>query len=502
MRHGRRPALEHDAHGAATAWPDLAVLGAATVALRLPAFVASAHLTFDDGVYGASAVAMRAGGQPYRDVFSSQGPLFLPLVWLADVLGLRTTNAPRLLSLAAALLLVGATYLAGRAITDRGGALLAAGLVSATTTSLWITGPIAADGAALALRHRHHRHDAAWRDEVTVRRAVWIGLGVGATVSVKALLVPVVIPVAIVLLAGRRLAPIAAGAATAVGFHLLLWLPWGVGDVWDQSYGYHLEVAVRPHARAPTSPRSSARWATATAIVLVAAALAVGAVAPAPPSAPRRVPRTRLSLSPTCSSARGSARRSCRPAHGAPDVATARVAARPGAGAARRPPSPGVAGARRRRRGRPPLLPRPRVGGAPPRPVRGLRRRGASTGCDELPDGALAISDEPGLVWRSGRRTAARPRRRLDAPHRDRRHHERVARPRSAARPDVCAVVVTSGARWGSFDDLPDRLADVGYELAAADGDVRRVYVKTRLRPGLTDPPTVVLGRFIGRCAR
>ena len=73
------------------------------MALRLPAFLASTHLTFDDGVFGASAVAMRAGGQPYRDVFSSQGPLFLPLVWVADLLGLRTANAPRVLSLAAAL---------------------------------------------------------------------------------------------------------------------------------------------------------------------------------------------------------------------------------------------------------------------------------------------------------------------------------------------------------------------------------------------------------------
>ena len=81
-------------------WPSSPAL---TVALRLPAYLASAHLTFDDGVFGASAVAMRAGGQPYRDVFSSQGPLFLPLVWVADLLGFRTANAPRLLSLAAAL---------------------------------------------------------------------------------------------------------------------------------------------------------------------------------------------------------------------------------------------------------------------------------------------------------------------------------------------------------------------------------------------------------------
>ena len=257
---------------------DLAALAGLTVALRLPAFLASSHLTFDDGVFGASATAMRAGGQPYRDVFSSQGPLFLPLVWVADLLGLRTANAPRVLSLAAALVLVLATYAAGRAVTDRAGALLAGALVSVTATTLWITGPLAADGAALAFATTTMAMVLWWRDEITVRRAVWIGLGIGATVSVKALLVPVIVPAALVLLAGRRLAPILAGAATAIGFHLLLWLPWGVGNVWDQSYGYHLEVA------SDRTPGANLGKVLSTmgdrdAIVLVAVALAVIAVA-------------------------------------------------------------------------------------------------------------------------------------------------------------------------------------------------------------------------------
>ena len=47
----------------------------------------------------------------------------------------------------------------------------------------------------------------------------------------------------------------------------------------------------------------------------------------------------------------------------------------------------------------------------------------------------------------------------------------------------MCAVVVRSGERWGSFDDLPDRLADAGYEVAAEDGDVRRVYLKPDCEP-------------------
>ena len=40
---------------------DLLVLAGATLVLRLPAFFAARHLTFDDGVYGASAVAHARG---------------------------------------------------------------------------------------------------------------------------------------------------------------------------------------------------------------------------------------------------------------------------------------------------------------------------------------------------------------------------------------------------------------------------------------------------------
>lgn len=112
------------------------------VALRIPAYLANRHLGFDDGVYGASAVAMRAGGLPFRDVFSSQGPLFLPLIWLFDLLGLRTLDAPRLLALASAAGLVLATWSAARALDLSAGATaLAAGLVATSGSVLWVTGP-------------------------------------------------------------------------------------------------------------------------------------------------------------------------------------------------------------------------------------------------------------------------------------------------------------------------------------------------------------------------
>ena len=79
------PPLPASPFAAGSRWPGRAVpaaVAAGAVALRFPALLAVRHLSFDDGVYGASAVALRTGALPFREVFSSQGPLFLPLVWL------------------------------------------------------------------------------------------------------------------------------------------------------------------------------------------------------------------------------------------------------------------------------------------------------------------------------------------------------------------------------------------------------------------------------------
>ena len=53
----------------------------------------------------------------------------------------------------------------------------------------------------------------------------------------------------------------------------------------------------------------------------------------------------------------------------------------------------------------------------------------------------------------------------------------------AASQPDVCAVVVRSRVRWGSFEDLPERLAAAGYEIAHGDTRSRRVYVDPDCNP-------------------
>jgi 4-amino-4-deoxy-L-arabinose transferase-like glycosyltransferase len=194
---------------------------------------------------------MRNGELPFRDIFSSQGPVFLPLVWIADLVGFRTMDAPRLLSVAAGVLLTVAVYSCARHLTSRGNAILAAALVTTSGSVLWVTVPVNADGPALALSVLAVAFALRYRDHPRLRTAVWMGLAAGGAVSIKALSVPALVIAGLVVLlsngptkaglrTGVRDAAVAAGIA--VGVYVVTALPFGIADVWDQSYSYHQDA--------------------------------------------------------------------------------------------------------------------------------------------------------------------------------------------------------------------------------------------------------------------
>jgi hypothetical protein len=224
------------------------VLAIATVVIRIPAFVAERSLVFDDGVFASSARAMRNGELPFRDIFSSQGPVFLPLLWLADLVGLRTMDAPRLLSVAAGVLLTIAVYACARHVTTRGNALLAAGLVTTSGSILWVTVPVNADGPSLALSVLAVALALRYRADPRLRTALCVGLAAGGAVSIKALSVPAVVIAGLIVLlsAGSERGGVRTGvrdaasaAAIAVAVYVVTALPFGISDVWAQSYTYH-----------------------------------------------------------------------------------------------------------------------------------------------------------------------------------------------------------------------------------------------------------------------
>ncbi len=438
-------------------------LAVAAIVLRLPALLADRSLVFDDGVFASSALAMRAGEAPFRDVFSSQGPLFLPLVWLADLVGLRTLDAPRLLAVAAGVLVTVATYACARRLTTRANALLAAGLLTTSGSILWVTGPVNADGPALALSVLAVALALRYRDEPQIVVALGVGLAAGAAVSIKALSVPaVVIAGLVVLLSHQRVVDAAAAAVTGLVVYFVTAAPWGIDRVWEQSFRYHDEARRLETPAGALGKILGTLWdrdiAVLVALVLAGAMLLLarrrvgrGALRSTPP-----VPRVTVAglvlwaLLVVALLVWEPALFRPHVAHLIPPLALI---------AALRPPPWRV------------LL----VAAIVVVPVWAVQNRAilwpegysGDTAAlvarlRALPDDALVISDEPGLVWRAGRRTpgalADPSYQRIDA------GDITVATVGDAASaPDVCAVVVTSADHFGRFARLGDRLAAVGY---------------------------------------
>ena len=209
---------------------DSLLLGLGALLIRLPAYFAPRHLGFDDGQFAESVLAMRAGGLPFRQVFSSQGPLFLPLAWLGDLLSFRTLDSPRAIAVASGVGLTVVAYLAARELTSRAGALLAAGLVAISGSILWTTGPLTSDGPGELLATSAVALALVYRRRPSTAKAVWIGVLAGAAFSVKSLLVlPALAAVVLVLLARRHWRHIVLVGGVAIGVALAVSLPWGLG---------------------------------------------------------------------------------------------------------------------------------------------------------------------------------------------------------------------------------------------------------------------------------
>jgi hypothetical protein len=473
-----RPAVDRR-----TWWIDAAVLAAVAVLLRIPAFVASRHLTYDDGFFGLSAIEMRDGVVPFRDLFSPQGPLHLPLLYIADLVGLRTTNAPRVLPLVAGAAVTVVTYAAGRRITSRFGAIVAATLVTTSGSILWTTAGIASDGPALAFAIGAVAVSFGYTQTPTSPRAVAAGALLGAALAAKALAAPAGLVVALLLLSRRRPRDLVYAAGAAVVVVLGAALPWGLQRVWDQSVVYNREAS-RLTSYPGAVTKALHTLVDRDPIVVVAAGLAVamlvlariGWVRPARTDSPADGP---LLFRPASVLVLWLAVQFAllvyEPAFWRPHVAfliaplALLVALRP------------------------PQLVALVIGAAVVVPwywsnVHSMlwpdpynkTESAAVDGLRNLPAGSLAISDEPGFLWRADR---------LTIPYFDDSSIKRIEQGQvtatklaeAAAKPDVCGVLVWT-SRFANLD-LGPRLTDAGYEVTARYGGPRVLYEKSACRP-------------------
>lgn len=219
---------------------DFLLLAIFAILLRIPAFLSSAPIGFDDGVYGLSANSMRSGYAPFRSVFSSQGPLFLPILRVADFIGFERMNSPRLAALFAGVTITIATYICAIRLTTRGAAVLAAALVASSGVVLWTTGPITSDGVSGALAVSAVAAALHYRSKPSIRLALAIGILAGAAVSTKSLLaIPAVGAAWLLVAATKRWIVAALIPAVALCVLIAASIPWGIANVYEQSIAYH-----------------------------------------------------------------------------------------------------------------------------------------------------------------------------------------------------------------------------------------------------------------------
>ena len=452
---------------------DVIVVGVVALLVRIPAFFAPQSLGFDDGQFAMSVIAMRHGGLPFKQVFSSQGPLFLPIAWLGDLLTFQRLDSPRTASVVSGVVLAILVLLIARRLTNPGAALLAAVMVALSGSILWTTGPLTSDGIGAALTAGTVLAALRYWESPNVRRAIVVGLVAGLALAVKSLLViPGLIAAGIWMVLRRRPRHLVVVPLVAVATLFVASAPWGISRVYDQYVRYHTDaVANRPiAANASKLVRTLfERDAPLLAVAATALLAALGAMA-----ARRHAPRT------------------------APDASSATQApafpvviwffATLGVVLTESPmwrnhvahvavPLAILAGI---------ALTSSRVRAvavvvallfAPwsivhlgellrPQPATG-RTAQLEHRLHALPAGALVISDTPGLVWRAGRRV---PDRFVDV------SILRITSPtaslrltgadivRSAGRRDVCAVVRWSGQRFTHFPRLGAQLQAIGYQ--------------------------------------
>jgi hypothetical protein len=436
--------------------------------VRLPTFLSSRALSFDDGVYGASVVDMRRGLLPYREVFSSQGPLHLPLLYLGDVVGLHSIDAPRMTPLLAGVVTTVAIWASARRLRATATAAIVAGLLVATTgTMLWATGQITGDGPAAALTALAVWAALVYRDDPRWWRACLVGALFGGALATKPIVFAAIVPLGAWLWSRRRARHVVVAAPSAIAVWLASAVPWGLARVWEQSVEYH--TGAGPSYSKPFQlEKLLTTLLTRDAVIVAALVLAVVAAV---------LGGRRLSV-------RGDAlvlalwlgavalvlvfEKAMFANHLAAIILplVLLVAIRP-------PPWRWLAIALValvpwETANQHDILWPSRLAGSDAQVVAALR---------DLPSGAQAIADDPGLVWRAGLSTPAQMNDTTDM---------RVflgslptaVVARAAASARTCAVVITPGGFGNQLAGLRTAIAAEGYHLAHAYGHDRELWLR------------------------
>lgn len=220
-----------------TVW-HVALIATVAAAFRLPIWLTRVHQTFDEGVFLASNDLVAAGHTPFQEVFSSQGPLFLPLLRLGQWLSFEDPRGPRTTMILAAIGFTVAFYFIARAYLAPTTAVAASLLVATSGVGILAAGPVQSEGIALAL--------GMTAIAILVRCHRWwaphaAGIAIGAALAVKSLhVLPLLAVVVFLLLRRRDFKALLSSGGVAVATVLAVSLPFGLDRVWDQYVLFHL----------------------------------------------------------------------------------------------------------------------------------------------------------------------------------------------------------------------------------------------------------------------
>ncbi len=201
-----------------------------------------AAANYDEGVYLASLDALRHGQELGTDVYASQPPGFYVLLQGLSLLPGDGVEGIRVAFVLLALLGLVAAYAIGRKLAGVWGAFGAAGLVAIAAPWPVQAARVQADTASVALALcavavAFYAGRCSWR---------WAAAGLlaGAAVSVKLLALPVVAPLAVLLVARRswRAAGAALAGALAVWAALLVAYAGALGELWESVVADHRDA--------------------------------------------------------------------------------------------------------------------------------------------------------------------------------------------------------------------------------------------------------------------
>ena len=193
--------------------------------------------SYDEGVYLASVDALRHGQELGAEVFASQPPGFYLLLRAEAAPAGRSVTRMRTAMLVLALVGVVAAYALGRVLAGASAGLAAAGVLASAPAYATEAIRIAADIPSVALSLVALAL-AAWARGRSAVVAALAGAVFAAAVSVKLLVLPAVVPLAVMLRRPKLLGAAAAGALVVAGTLALIFAG-SLGAIWHDAVSFH-----------------------------------------------------------------------------------------------------------------------------------------------------------------------------------------------------------------------------------------------------------------------